>query len=158
MELDAQVITFAVTIATGALVGLFFDFYRIAYGLLRPRAILTNFTDLMFWLAATVIIFGALLLCNWGELRAYVFIGLFGGALLYFRLVSGLVRMGILKILRITYLVMLWINKGLSLVLVRPVMWLAALLIKPFRITKQKTAAWYRKITKPPDENIPPNQ
>lgn len=158
MEFSSQVSTFAVTIATGAFIGLFFDFYRVIYSLFRPRRMLTYITDLLFWMVATAITFGALLICNWGELRAYVFFGLIGGAVLYFRLVSGAVRISILKILRLIHMIMLWISRLLLLTVWRPVVWIVTMMLKPFLFTKRRTAAWCKDhFKRPPDENIPPN-
>lgn len=159
MELSGQALTFAVTIAIGALLGILFDFYRVVQGLIRPRAVFTSVTDFIYWVVATVIIFFGLLASNWGELRAYVFIGLCGGAIIYFRLLSRYITAFFIRSLTILVWTFGWIRRMLNSVFLKPIIWVFAVLLKPFLITKRKTAAWCRAhLTRPPDdeENIPP--
>lgn len=88
VELTGQVTTFVMTMVTGMLLGGLFDCYRVLRGAFNPRALMTWFTDLLYWLIATAIVFFSLILSNWGELRFYVFIGILGGLGLYYKWLS----------------------------------------------------------------------
>lgn len=55
MEVAVQAYTFAAMVLTGALLGLFFDCYRVAGRLLRLRGRVTAVLDLIYWLGATCI-------------------------------------------------------------------------------------------------------
>lgn len=101
MSMDSQLATFVITIVTGAVLGCLFDFYRVVRGALRLRWASTALADLLFWLTATALVFAGLIIGNWGEMRLYVFFGLAGGVVGYYRLCSrwavrlfaGLVRL-----------------------------------------------------------------
>jgi spore cortex biosynthesis protein YabQ len=88
VELTGQVVTFIMTIATGILLGTLFDCYRVLRSAFTPQTVITWFTDLLYWFIATVVVFIALVLSNWGELRFYVFIGILGGLGLYYKWLS----------------------------------------------------------------------
>lgn len=160
MELSEQSVTFAVTIAIGMLLGMLFDFYRIVHGRIKPRTILTSVSDLIYWIVATVIIFVGLVASNWGELRAYVFIGLFSGAIIYFRLLSRYFTAGFIYLLTILVWVVGRTVKTFNLFFLKPITWLMRLFIKPLTFTKRKTAAWCRthltRFNDHDEENIPP--
>ena len=82
---------FGIVLLAGANLGLFFDFFRVIRGPLRPGHTATPFSDQLFWAAVTPGLALYLFLANWGELRGYEVIGLTLG-LFFFRLfLSGLV-------------------------------------------------------------------
>ena len=83
-----QVETFLLTILTGIILGVVFDFYRVMRGVFRPHWIVTSVTDLFYWLIATAIVFVVLIAGNGGEVRFYVFLGLVAGVVVYYRLLS----------------------------------------------------------------------
>jgi hypothetical protein len=96
---------------------------------------------------------------NWGELRAYVFLGLFGGAIFYFKLLSGVARTFLLRLFRTIHFIVLWFNRLLWFMVFRPIGFIIGFVLKPFMIAKKRTAAWWKDFfEKPPDGNIPPNQ
>lgn len=67
----------------GVMTGLLFDMYRMVRGVVRPRRLLTDLGDLLFWLVVTLIMFVILVSDNWGQVRVYVFLGWSIGLLLY---------------------------------------------------------------------------
>jgi len=84
-SVSTQFFAFGVTVLTGVIIGILFDFYRVLRGQKkRPRKLITNLGDLIFWLMATAIAFSCLIFGNWGEVRVYVFIGLLLGLLFYY--------------------------------------------------------------------------
>lgn len=91
MSLAGQTYAFLMTILAGAVVGLLFDVYRVFRSAFRPRNFATALTDLLFWIVVTPLVFALLLAANWGELRAYVLIGLGAGLLLYYQALSPVV-------------------------------------------------------------------
>lgn len=150
--MDGQVETFFLTVVTGALLGLVFDFYRILRGLLRPPWPVTAAADLVYWLLATVMVFVALLFGNWGELRLYVFVGLAAGVLGYYRLFSRQAIRLLVGLLRLTAKAARMVRAVVALVVVRPLAVLARLAAWPFRRLAARIAA--RR--KPPDDIGPP--
>lgn len=159
MELSEQSLTFAVTIAIGALLGILFDFYRVVLGRVRPRAIFTSVSDFIYWIVATIIVFGGLIASNWGELRAYVFIGLFGGAIIYFKLLSRHITAFFIRFITLAIWAFGWTGRTINLVFYRPIAWLLIFLFKPFISVKRKTGAWCKtRFVRPPEdeENMPP--
>lgn len=75
--------SFFFTVAVGLVMGLIIDFYRsiVGYRRLRPPVVAAG--DLLLWLLLTGLVFFLLLLNNWGEVRAYVLIGMAAGFLVY---------------------------------------------------------------------------
>jgi len=74
--LSQQLLVFGLTVALGILIGVLFDFYRMLNRVIRPSSWLTQVGDLLFWLLLSGMVFWLLLIGNWGEVRAYVFLGL----------------------------------------------------------------------------------
>ncbi len=87
-SLSAQLYAFGIILLAGLSIGLLVDFYRVLRGFLRPGLVSTAILDLIFWALLTPILIIYLLLANWGQLRAYVVIGLLLGFLFYRLLIS----------------------------------------------------------------------
>ncbi len=157
MDFVGQAETFIVTIMTGMILGILFDFYRVLRGIFHPRAAVTFLTDILYWLIATVIVFGALLLSNWGELRFYVFIGLVSGIAGYYRLFSHFAVTLLIRTIRLFVVVSRWCGKVFIWGIVRPVCYFCKLLKMPFSFTGRRlnmagrrAAAWYKSKFPPP--------
>lgn len=110
-SLSSQLFAFGVTVCGGLFLGLLFDIYRALRGVIRPKKFITHLGDLMFWIICTVLIFVILLLGNWGEVRAYVFIGLVLGTLLYIKMLSTTVMRVILVLIKVVRTIKLEIVK-----------------------------------------------
>jgi spore cortex biosynthesis protein YabQ len=113
ISLVSQMSAFVVMVATGFMVGLMFDIYRVIRTITRPRAKGSFIMDLLFWLWVTPVIFIMLLMGNWGELRLYVFLGAALGLFFYFQLVSAKALWALLAFTR----------------------WLGSLVVKTLRVT-----------------------
>lgn len=88
MSLYVQFLTLGLMLASGVLIGILFDLYRVlAHELKFPRWLIPLF-DLAYWAAATVLIFRVLFYSNFGQVRLFVFLGLFAGYTLYFLVLS----------------------------------------------------------------------
>jgi spore cortex biosynthesis protein YabQ len=152
MNADGQIDTFLITVATGVFLGLLFDFYRVLRALYRPRWLLTSLADLLYWLAATGVVFLALLFGNWGELRLYVFIGLALGALGYYRLLSRQAVRLMIGALRAVAWAARTAGRIFSFLVVRPAGFVIRLATGPLRRLGGLIAARRR----PPDGGAPP--
>lgn len=73
---------------SGLGMGLVFDGYRVISNELRFSRWWIPVLDLLYWTAATIIVFRVLFESNDGEVRAYVFLGLLIGICCYFWLFS----------------------------------------------------------------------
>lgn len=91
-SLSEQANSFALMIVAGVLVGLLFDFFRIAKGrLFSRRKVIAFFWDLLYCFLAAAIVYFGLIVGSWGELRFYLLVGTASGLLLYFILASRMV-------------------------------------------------------------------
>lgn len=150
MQVDSQLYTFIITIATGILLGALFDCYRVLRGTFRPRAVMTWVTDLLYWLIATVIVFLALVVSNWGELRFYVFLGIVSGVILYYRLLSLYAIRLLLAIIRLIKGIVTLFKKAVVFI-IKPIVLCINIIYWPFRFFGSKAKGWYyTKFPKPP--------
>lgn len=91
MSLSVQFLTLAMMLLSGVGMGAAFDGYRVVSNRLRIGRWLVPVLDLLYWLAATLVVFRVLAASNEGELRFYVFLGLLLGIGFYFWLFSSAV-------------------------------------------------------------------
>ncbi|MFS0725056.1 spore cortex biosynthesis protein YabQ [Paenibacillus sp. 1P07SE] len=91
MSLNIQFLTLAMMLLSGLGMGAAFDGYRVVSNRLRLGRLWIPVLDLLYWLAATLIVFRVLAASNEGELRMYVFVGLLLGIGCYFWLFSSAV-------------------------------------------------------------------
>lgn len=75
--------SFFFTVVIGLLIGVVVDGYRGFNRFVRLRPLIISLGDLVLWLFLAGLVFFLLLLNNWGEMRAYVLIGITTGILLY---------------------------------------------------------------------------
>lgn len=143
MEASSQVQLFLIIVLAGTFLGVFFDGYRVLRGVFRPRIFLTHLLDLLYWLLATLFVFGLLLLINWGEVRFYVFIALAAGAVLYYRFFSRLVMHLFIHTIRGIGKFLYYLRIVVKGVLV-PFRYLAFLLLRPFLFGGRKAREFYR--------------
>jgi spore cortex biosynthesis protein YabQ len=88
LRIDVQIYYFLSTILAGIVVGVMFDTYRILRGFNCPNKLVTAVSDMLFWIFAAVLTFIFMLYTNNGDLRYYIFVGLFLGLFIYFKLIS----------------------------------------------------------------------
>ncbi len=143
MELASQVTTFVITIVTGALLGVLFDFYRVLRGNCNPKTVCTWFTDLLYWLVSTAVIFIALIFSNWGELRFYVFIGILSGLGLYYNLLSRYAIYLFSKLIRLVSITLGLINKIMINLLFKPGRYCLRIMSYPMLFVNRRITAWY---------------
>lgn len=92
MSLDVQFLTLWMMFVCGLGLGVVFDLYRVVSDELRlPRWIIA-IMDILYWILAAIAVFRVLYFSNQGDLRVFVFIGLFIGIGVYFLLFSSFVQ------------------------------------------------------------------
>ncbi len=100
-SLKVQSYIFLTSIYGGLLIGTVYDLYKVFRYFLKPKKIATLIEDILFWIVITIIVFSVLIKSTWGELRGYIFVGLFIGAFLYFKLISKIVYSLLVKLFQL---------------------------------------------------------
>jgi spore cortex biosynthesis protein YabQ len=105
-----QIRVFLYAIAGGAAVALLYDLLRIKRRAIKSSVIIVNIEDLLYWLAAAVLIFFTVYSSNSGEIRGYIFIGNIIGVALYLLLLSKIVIASSMAIINLVkkILMFLW--------------------------------------------------
>ncbi|PWV95998.1 spore cortex biosynthesis protein YabQ [Paenibacillus cellulosilyticus] len=88
LSLSEQWLTMSLMLLSGIGMGIVFDGYRVVSHELRFAKWTLPVFDLLYWAAATLVVFQVLSAGNNGEVRAYVFLGLALGVIVYFLLLS----------------------------------------------------------------------
>lgn len=83
-----QSVLFAVFFILGMVCALVFDTFRVSERFVRSNMLVSVLKDIVFWLVVTVLMFAICLKFNNGEIRFFMFVGVFAGALLYFNTLS----------------------------------------------------------------------
>lgn len=107
------------TVALGGAMGLIYDGLRLFRHILPHRKIWVQAEDGLYWLLLAPAVFWVLLKENSGKLRFFVFLGLGGGLLLYFLLLSPFVMK---------------VGEGVIRLAARLLGLLADILLTPFRL------------------------
>ncbi|UQZ34243.1 spore cortex biosynthesis protein YabQ [Paenibacillus sp. PK3_47] len=92
MNPSIQWITLLYMMLAGTAMGLTYDGYRVLSLKLSFPKWLNAFLDLLYWIWAALLVFRMLYAGNQGELRFYVFVGLFLGVWIYFLIFSVTVQ------------------------------------------------------------------
>ena len=74
----------------GNIIGLIFDLFRVIRKNIKTPDIITFFEDTVFFIISGIIIIGGIIKLNNGEIRAFLFLGVIFGLLLYFLTISKL--------------------------------------------------------------------
>lgn len=88
MNPHVQWFTLGLMLLSGVGMGLAYDSYRVLSLKLRFPKWINGALDLLYWLMAALFVFRMLYAGNHGQLRFYVFLGLFLGVWTYFWLIS----------------------------------------------------------------------
>ncbi|WP_438497454.1 spore cortex biosynthesis protein YabQ [Paenibacillus sp. IHBB 3054] len=123
-----QWITLLYMMLAGTAMGLAYDSYRVLSLKLSFPKWLNALLDLLYWLWAALLVFRMLYAGNQGQLRFYVFLGLFLGVWIYFLLFSVTVRHFVVMLIQsIQYTCrLLW--RAVEIIIGMPLRWLWRLL------------------------------
>ncbi|MBC7765250.1 MAG: spore cortex biosynthesis protein YabQ [Hyphomonadaceae bacterium] len=100
ISIAGQTTIFLWSCVGGGILGILFDFFRALRKVRRSSTRVVMVHDLMFWVISACLMFVLIGLSNDGEYRAYEFLGIFLGGLLYHLLLSGFVLMILTKMLQ----------------------------------------------------------
>lgn len=80
---SSQTILFLTSIEIGILMGVLFDLVRIFRKLIKHPNFLVQIEDMLYWVVCGFVSFYMLYICNYAEIRPYIFIGIILGGILY---------------------------------------------------------------------------
>ena len=82
-EVYSQLLSLSLFIITGIVIGILFDIFRVLRKCFKTADFITYLQDIVFWFLAGMITLFSIFKFNQGEIRIYVFLGIFIGILLY---------------------------------------------------------------------------
>ena len=94
---------FLIFVIDGFIIGLLFDAFRILRKSFKTSDIITAIEDIVFWIITGIILLYTIFVFNNGEIRFFMFVGIFIGTLLYILLISKYIikaSVSIIKILK----------------------------------------------------------
>ena len=80
---NTQLGLFIMYVASGMLISLFFDFFRVLRKSIKTPNTITYIEDFCFWIVVGIFIIWEIFKFSYGELRSYIFIGIITGVLIY---------------------------------------------------------------------------
>lgn len=124
MTLTIQWLTIAAMLTAGLGMGAVFDGYRVVSNELKFPRWWLPFLDIMYWIAAALVVFRMLYASNNGEVRAYVFLGLALGVLIYYWLFNRVVVSVVRWLIRAVRTLIRIGIRTLELIIVKPTLFL----------------------------------
>lgn len=79
-----QAVLFMRSLEIGILMGILFDLVRIFRKLIKHPNFLVQIEDMLYWIVCGFIGFYMLYVCNYADIRPFIFIGILLGAVFYF--------------------------------------------------------------------------
>lgn len=125
--------------ATGIVIGVLFDIFRILRRSFKTADWLTTLQDILFWILAGFVILFSIFKFNNGEIRSYIFVGIALGVLIYMLTLSKyIVRYSVIIIKFIKKIISYPVNLILEI--------FNFLLIKPIKLLMHKIFTFFKKI------------
>lgn len=124
MNLQTQWATLLWMLACGGILGIAFDSYRVVSGQLRFPRWSVHMLDLFYWLAAALFVFRTLYHVNQGELRLYVFLGLFIGVWIHFLFLSVITERFVVNLIKVVQKIYRITIRIVQLIVIAPVKWI----------------------------------
>ena len=115
----SQIYIFSIFILNGITIGLIFDIFRSFRKTFKTSDIITYFEDILFWVISGGITLYLIFYFNNGELRAYIFLGLITGLIIYILFLSKIfmnVSISIISFIKKIILIVLYPFKKLFLI------------------------------------------
>lgn len=85
---EFQSFVFMFTVYGGIIIGILYDIYRVLKGSRHGERFITSIWDVLFLTAALLVVLWTIFSSNYGDIRAYVFIGFIVGFFLYDKILS----------------------------------------------------------------------
>ena len=84
-----QAYLFLIFVVNGIAIGLLFDLFRILRKSFKTNDFFTYIEDIIFWILTGIILLYSIFTFNNGEIRLFMFLGLFIGILMYMLMISS---------------------------------------------------------------------
>ncbi len=88
-----EVDLFGISILLGMIIGCFYDIFEAIRNSIKHKNVFIAIEDFIFWIVTTYIVFYTFYKFNYGQLRSYVFMGIFIGLAIYKFTLSKLIIM-----------------------------------------------------------------
>lgn len=118
-----QVYAFAIFILNGFLIGLLFDLFRISRKSFKTPDFITYIQDLVFWILSGIMLLYSIFKFNNGELRLFIFIGIFIGTLIYMLIFSK-------PLISVSVYIINTVKKILDILIIKPIKFIIKILNK----------------------------
>ena len=125
--------------ATGIVIGVLFDIFRILRRSFKTADWLTTLQDILFWILAGFVILFSIFKFNNGEIRSYIFVGISLGVLIYMLTLSK-------YIVRCSVIIIKFIKKIISYPVNLIIKITNFLIIKPIYFLVKKISTFFKKI------------
>lgn len=125
--------------ATGIVIGVLFDIFRILRRSFKTADWLTTLQDILFWILAGFVILFSIFKFNNGEIRSYIFVGISLGVLIYMLTLSK-------YIVRCSVIIIKFIKKIISYPVNLIIKITNFLIIKPIKFLVKKISTFLKKI------------
>ena len=125
--------------ATGIVIGVLFDIFRILRRSFKTADWLTTLQDILFWILAGFVILFSIFKFNNGEIRSYIFVGISLGVLIYMLTLSK-------YIVRCSVIIIKFIKKIISYPVNLIIKITNFLIIKPIKFLVKKISTFFKKI------------
>ncbi|MGE5329699.1 MAG: spore cortex biosynthesis protein YabQ [Deltaproteobacteria bacterium] len=142
VSISSQVAIFFWCIFCGLIIGLLFDVFRLSRKIIPTNDYITYIEDIIFWLLVGVVVLATVFQCNQGQLRGFVFLGIFLGAIFYFMLFSNLMMRFIIMLFKLSQKIINYVIKYLE----KPIRVIVKVIIVPNKFIWKITKKLYSKI------------
>ena len=132
--------------ATGIVIGVLFDIFRILRRSFKTADWLTTLQDILFWILAGFVILFSIFKFNNGEIRSYIFVGIALGVLIYMLTLSK-------YIVRCSVIIIKFIKKIISYPVNLIIKITNFLIIKPIKFLVKKISTFFKNIMKKKSKN-----
>lgn len=124
--------------ATGIVIGVLFDIFRILRRSFKTADWLTTLQDILFWILAGFVILFSIFKFNNGEIRSYIFVGISLGVLIYMLTLSK-------YIVRCSVIIIKFIKKIISYPVNLIIKITNFLIIRPIKFLVKKISTFFKK-------------
>lgn len=131
-----QAYLFVIFILNGILIGLIFDIFRILRKSFTTPNFITYIEDIIFWTISALSVLYTLFVFNNGEIRGYIFIGLFIGVAIYMLFFSRIIIKISVRVILFFKNIIYTILKLISYPFLIILKFINKLLIKPTKYVK----------------------
>ena len=86
---ENQLELFLIFIINGIIIGILFDIFRVLRKTFKTNDLVTYLEDILFWILTGIIVLYSIFTFNNGEIRLFMFLAIFIGAVIYLFLFSS---------------------------------------------------------------------